>query len=135
MLRTFEVAEILQEKGIEFSMSDLREACGTCESIEQAVARFSKQAEEVPSDLDEYMEYNRAMKQVHFWLKFRAEIGETDSAEDIAITSDDRSEGIALANVRIGEYIDRAKAHLEGAKRHARSCRIELEEISPYWLL
>lgn len=117
----------LEARGIEYSFSDLRKA-EKCATMEEALAIFCVEETKEPSDLDEFQAYNSAVKQVKFWLNLRSQVGETSAAEDV-ISADDYNSSISQANEKIAAYREEAEKHLSGARRWARECRIQLEEV------
>ncbi len=80
-----------------------------------------------PDYLD-FAAYNSAVKHIKFWLNLRSHVGETSVAEDV-ISVDDYNSSIAQANEKIAAYREEAEKHLPGARRWARECRIQLEEV------
>lgn len=79
-------------------------------------------------DYMDFTAYNSAVRQVKFWLNLRSQIGETAAPEDI-ISAYDYNSSIAQANEKIATYRAEAEKHLSGARRWARECRIQLEEV------
>ena len=79
-------------------------------------------------DYMDFTAYNSAVKQVKFWLNLRSQVGETAAPEDV-ITADDYRSSMTQANDKIAAYKAEAEKHLSGARRWARECRINPEEL------
>lgn len=76
-------------------------------------------------DYVDFRAYKAAKAQAKFWRDLRASVGETAAPEDV-ITKEDYESSVAEANVNIAKYEAIMNEHLEGAKRWARECRVEL---------
>lgn len=125
-----EVMEIIEKMGLEVNLRKVSQVVRKANTTEEAVRLYlaDESAQKRDPDMEDYMRYNDLIAKANGLAKCRGEVADTMSAEDIAAgyTADaERAEYTA----HIAKLMEEAKKHLDGAKRWATFCRVELREL------
>lgn len=131
-----EVMKILEDRGIEFSFSDLENACRMAKTIDDAVSMITAEKPQKVTDPDmtDYMEYKSAVRSAEYWASLRAQVAETASTEDVAYTSQEAESERAFYSAKVDECLTRAWKHFSGAARWAKPSVIYFPyQLSKTW--